>query len=615
MVRVAVVGPFSGPRAAWGELLTDAVAAVTDSALDGLDWDFLDDRGDAAEAVARAGEVVADGGFSAVVGHFNSGGARAALPYYRAAALPAVFPLATEPGLLTGYPGAALRLCPDDDGQARVLVRACGQRGDVYVVSDGSGYGDALATRVEAVAGERAVRRGSPADVEGGSLVLCGAHHGVADLLRHHTFVADRVVVTDDCDIPEFADLAGPAASNVSVARLTGGPRTVVVTAVTAVAACLTKHPELRHGELLDAIRGELALELDADGDLACGSSGTGWEVAPVRRTEPVAATVSVIGAGITGLCAAADLAESGIPVRLWDGGADTSATAVSGGLVRSFALSAPARELACRSMRMLWGTPERGPAHGFRRTGALTLFGPEHEDAVVASGAEIWRPARLRHHWPDVDTSGLAGAVWEPDGGYVVAPVAMAALRDRVIRAGASIRRERVSSLATIDTPGVVVAAGCAGPDLLADSWPPDLPTRTKRIRYGIFDRAGHNLPTIVDLITDMWARPDGAHGLLVGVPVDEWDVPARGGSGLSTEQVDLIRAGVRGRLPFVEQAEFLVGRYGTDLYTEDGPLLVTPSASRQVLFVGAGSGGGFKSAPAVGQQVTEVVRGWTGT
>ena len=75
--RVAVVGPFSGPRAAWGRLLRDSAAH---EAHPWLHWDFHDDRGDGPVGESVAAAVVAHGGYDAVIGHFNSGGAALAQP-------------------------------------------------------------------------------------------------------------------------------------------------------------------------------------------------------------------------------------------------------------------------------------------------------------------------------------------------------------------------------------------------------------------------------------------------------------------------------------------------------------------------------------------------------
>ena len=135
--RIALVAPFAGPRAEWGELLTDSVRALPYAQ---VEWVWFDDRGEAATAAERAAEIADDGGFAAVVGHFNSAGAAEVLAAYHEAGLVLLLPLATAPGLLRGRPNLALRLCPSDEGQAAAIVRAGRSGGAVRmsVLDDGS---------------------------------------------------------------------------------------------------------------------------------------------------------------------------------------------------------------------------------------------------------------------------------------------------------------------------------------------------------------------------------------------------------------------------------------------------------------------------------------------
>ncbi|MFD7323667.1 FAD-dependent oxidoreductase [Streptomyces sp. NPDC059875] len=143
--RGAVVGPFSGPRAAWGEHLERAAA------LHGaVNWELYDDRGEAETARQIAEAVVAEGRHTLVIGHFNSAGARAALPVYRKGGLPVLLPLATTPDLLADSAGTVLRWCPDDRAQATDLLRAVGAAGHtrIAVTHDGTAYGEGLARLV-----------------------------------------------------------------------------------------------------------------------------------------------------------------------------------------------------------------------------------------------------------------------------------------------------------------------------------------------------------------------------------------------------------------------------------------------------------------------------------
>jgi hypothetical protein len=255
--RVAVVGPLTGPRAAWGELLTDGVAAARAP----VSWVTFDDHGDVSQARARAAEVVADGSFAAVIGHFNSLGAIEALPLYRGASLPVVLPLATHPDLAGDY---ALRLCPDDNAQAAAIAAACAASSwpnRIVVVHDGTHYGRELAERIRIAASLPAtVHDDWPARLDRSAVVLTGVHHGVAAILSRRPPEAASVLVTDDCDVPEFAELAGGAVTGVRVARLAGGPGGRVS----------GQHPQLRGAALTAALKAELSHAEPA---------GTGWSI------------------------------------------------------------------------------------------------------------------------------------------------------------------------------------------------------------------------------------------------------------------------------------------------------------------------------------------------
>ena len=622
-VKVAVVGPLSGPRAAWGRLLVDAAAALPHSR---VSWSLFDDQGDIAFAAARAKDVVDDGGFAAVIGHFNSLGAHAALPLYRSAGLPVLLPLATAPGLPDGGSQLVMRFCPDDDAQSAAIVRACRERGlpRIAVAHDGGGYGRRLARRVLAAASDHLLAE--PArwpEAPQTPVVLCGVHHAVARMLAQQAAGAALVLVPDDCDIPEFATLTATSTAEILVARLAGGPFTRVVAAFAALAGALDKRPRLRGGPLLDAVRGEAAEGF--------ASRESGWELAPVRPRargrSGARFDVAVVGGGVVGRAAAAELAERGASVALLDPGLRFSASAVSGALVRAYEPEQPQRRLAVRATQLLWGRQAVAARHGFRRTGSLVLLGQEHLAEAVAGVAELRAAGlsadllsvdQLAGRWPDVDTDGIYGAVWEPGAGYAIAPVMLAALLDRARRAGVTVSGRRVRELADggvvplsgrpIRADVVVVAAGCGSVELLGDRWPPDRPAQTRPVRYGIVDAGGRRLPSIIDLTSGLWGRPDGHRAFLVGRAVDEWQVPVQSGRGLTGEQLDWIRAGARRRLPFLATAEVLATRFGTDLYLAGGPLLGVIQGSPPTVAATGWSGSGFKTAAAAAEHSAAV-------
>ncbi|WP_218278153.1 ABC transporter substrate-binding protein, partial [Pseudomonas sp. HMWF006] len=99
---VGIVGPLTGPRAAYGEWLRRAAQG---SALP-LVW--ADDAADPVAAVDAAHRLLAAGA-EVVIGHFNSECARAAGALYRAAGVPLLLPAATAADLCQSV--GAFRLC------------------------------------------------------------------------------------------------------------------------------------------------------------------------------------------------------------------------------------------------------------------------------------------------------------------------------------------------------------------------------------------------------------------------------------------------------------------------------------------------------------------------
>ncbi len=249
---VAVVGPLTGPRAAWGELLSAGIAASSQAA---IRWATFDDRGDIGQARARATEVIAAGGFAAVIGHFNSLGAIEALPLYQDAGLAVVLPLATSPDIAGEL---AITLSPDDNAQVTAIAAACAAAPDcdrIIVITDGTRYGRELAMRIRGHALLPVfIADDWPAELGGSAVVLAGVHHSVAAIATRRPPGVRPVFVTDDCDVPEFAELAGDSAAGLQVACLAGGPEGRVAAGFDALAAVLGAQPELRGAALVAAL-------------------------------------------------------------------------------------------------------------------------------------------------------------------------------------------------------------------------------------------------------------------------------------------------------------------------------------------------------------------------
>ncbi|WP_329114286.1 FAD-dependent oxidoreductase [Streptomyces sp. NBC_01465] len=647
--KVAVVGLVGVPADPRGQWFTEAAATVPHLP---VHWEVFAHRGGTDDAVAVAEEVVADGGFAAVVAGLREEDGEAALRVYRKAGLPVLLPLAAVPGDGKETDDTVLRMYPPDSGQAAAVARACRDHGvrRLAVLHDGSERGRRLAGRLSRRTGG-AESTGPVAEEHqewpggdwSGAVALCGTPSGVAGLLRRDPSVAGQLVIlTDDCVLPATGpDDPRPEGSTVVVARPAGGGAARTAAAFAALGSALAKHPHQRGAALIGSVRGELGESTGPRGE----TPYDGWQVGPRRLFPrlPAAPTeqhfeVAVIGGGLVGRATAAELAEAGASVVLVDDGTPgSSASTVSGGLIRAFELDEGERSLACEAYLALWGRPELAPAYGFRRTGALVLLGPaDLEPAADSVGqlrelgipAETVTVAGLNSRWPDLRTDGIAGAVWEPGAGYARGAVALAALLDRARLAGVRVlSRHHVDSLTTgpegaavlecsvvrdgdrtrgrVTADVAVVAAGCATPALLGERWPAGQPAASKLIRYGIFEAGGRRLPTIVDAVTGVWARPDGEDGLLAGYPFDEWNVPVAPSTVPDDQQVRWMRDGVSPRLPFLADARLLTGSSGTDLFVEGGrPVLGRLSGLPHTVVAAGWSGAGFKTSPAAARR-----------
>jgi glycine/D-amino acid oxidase-like deaminating enzyme len=649
-VRVAVVGPFTGPRAAWGELLTRAMRRHR---FPGIAWDPIDDRGDTELARQRAEEIVAAGRHAAVLGHFNSHGAAAALPLYRRVRLPVLLPLSTGAGLLDAAGGVALRWCADDHGQVVALTEFAQRRGarELLVTDDGSTSGGKLALsfldQVEPpVTVSRLDEENPPAT---GTIAVCGMHYSAAATacrLRAGGFQGDLLFV-DDCAVPEFRDLLGEHGESAYVARLAGGAGRHVEESFAALTGALIAGPALTGTDLLAMIRAHAGLRFTSTGDPQWTEGETGWEVVRLREAfatpnlppapaETPELDTIVIGTGIIGVSTAATLAERGHRVAMIGPGPDApSATRHSGGLVRAYEPDGRARALGIRAFQLLWARPlAESRTYGFHRTESLVLLGPsdvvEAERGVTQLNeagilAELIDPDEVRRRWPDLRVPDVAAAVWEPGGGYAAAMAAASAYRAHALRQGAldwhakvnAIRPHQTGVLLETDQ-GQVVARTAV---LATGSRVPDIRTRTniaigptarvKRIRYGHFDARGRALPSMADLVTGMWARPNAeGESFLMGRPVDEWDVVPTGGDALTPDQVDHIRSGGVHRWPWLADAEYLGGRFGADMYGTTGPLVGPVCQDIPLIAAGVFSGGGLKTAPAAAELAADAVR-----
>jgi glycine/D-amino acid oxidase-like deaminating enzyme len=349
-------------------------------------------------------------------------------------------------------------------------------------------------------------------------------------------------------------------------------------------------------------------------------------------------AEVIIIGGGVHGASLAFHLALRGVRATVLERQfVGAGATGRSSGLVRMHYDTAVEARLAWESFAYFRSWGERvGGACGFTRTGFLQIVGAQQAEALRANVAMQQRvgipttvitAAEIRQLAPAfaVDDSELAA--YEPESGYAMpsdtANALMSAARDRgaalvqgCVVTGITVVGGRVTGVETTlgcyAAPVVVNAAGAwagrinalAGLNLPYDTWrhetmfvarPPALAT-------------GH--PAVIDFPNDMYFRPEGGLtlvGLEDGNPLGE----------SPDSDTDQARAGfveraierICRRVPAMQDGGLQSAHGGYDGITPDQHAMLG-AAGPEGFFLDCGhSGAGFKTAPAVGRCMAELI------
>ena len=241
--------------------------------------------------------------------------------------------------------------------------------------------------------------------------------------------------------------------------------------------------------------------------------------------------------------------------------------------------------------------------------------------------------PGEIGEVEPELSTDGVAGAAYEPEGGFADAQkmclgwFAAAASRGLRHRLGCTVRGLRVESgrVTGIETDRGFTAAGTVV--LATGAWTNDLlrplgaeqPIELRRLQVVVGRRApGEPLPSAVcsDAVSNVVVRPDRGRRFcavayagedLLAV-ADDCDHAASPG------YADIVRRSVGERYPRL--AEFAVERAFAGPYdiTPDWNPIIGPCPGIEGLYLAVGwSGHGFKLSPAVGDVVAAEVTGRT--
>lgn len=355
-------------------------------------------------------------------------------------------------------------------------------------------------------------------------------------------------------------------------------------------------------------------------------------------------ADVVVIGAGLFGTSIAFQLARSGAgSVALLE--RDTVAagdSSLSFSMVRRhYSNEAPAR-LAMRGVEVIknWADEVGSGDSGYVGTGYLMTCDAErlprlerNVERLASWGVEttVVEPEKIAELEPLLSLQGLAGAAYEPDGGFAdadkmtlgwFAAGVREGIRPLLGRTAEALRVSggRITGVETeqgfLASPVVVNAAGAWGAEL-ARTAGVEVPISLRRVQVALVrqppDRPQARL-TFSDLVSNLVLRPDRAGLALVVAYQPAEPLAARDDCRREIDEgyEASVRAALRSRVPAYEDVAWVGGFAGAYDYTPDWNPIVGWAPDVEGLYLALGwSGHGFKLAPAVGEVVAADVLG----
>ncbi len=354
----------------------------------------------------------------------------------------------------------------------------------------------------------------------------------------------------------------------------------------------------------------------------------------------------AIVGAGIVGLATAYALCREGEgSVALFDRGMPGSGdSGRSFSMVRRHYSNEVTARLAIAGSRTIrdWHDEVGVADAGFVPCGYLLTVPPELADACRGNVAKLrslnldtrfLETGEIHEIEPELSLVGVAGAAYEPDGGFAdaqkmclgwFAAAASRGLRHHLGRAVGSIRVEagRAVGLETPDgfvpTGQIVLATGAWANDLLRPLGA-EQPIELRRLQVLVGRTPpGGPLPSAVcsDAVTNVVVRPDRGRQFCAVAYAGE-DLLERADDcdhNLSSGYEDAVRRGLRTRYPALAGFELVRGFAGPYDVTPDWNPIIGPCPGVEGLYLAVGwSGHGFKLSPAVGEVVAAEVTGRT--
>ena len=350
----------------------------------------------------------------------------------------------------------------------------------------------------------------------------------------------------------------------------------------------------------------------------------------------------AIVGAGLVGLATAHALCRDRAgSVALYDRGMPAGGdSGRSFSMVRRHYSNAVTARLAMAGSRtiMRWEEEVGVADAGYVRCGYLLTVPEEQAEAcrgnvsmlqALGLDTQFLEAGEIRNVEPELSSDGIAGAAYEPEGGFAdaqkmclgwFAAATSRGLRSHLGRMVGSIRVQagRVAGLETVDgfVPAgrVILASGAWANDLLRPLGA-EQPIELRRLQVLIGRAArGGPLPSAVcsDAATNVVVRPDRGRQFCAVAYAGE-DLLDRADEcdhGLSAGYEDAVRRGLRARYPRLADFELVRGFAGPYDVTPDWNPIIGPCPRIEGLYLAVGwSGHGFKLSPAVGEVVAAEV------
>ncbi len=350
-------------------------------------------------------------------------------------------------------------------------------------------------------------------------------------------------------------------------------------------------------------------------------------------------ADVVVIGAGVQGASLAFHLARRGASVVVVErASVAAGATGRSSGFVRMhYDVEAESR-LAWASLPWFreWADRVGEGSCDFVHTGFVQLVPPDLVAALRANvamhrrvgiDAQLIDAAEVARLLPGVVTDDVEVAGYEPLSGYADPTATASGFLAAARRAGARylggtrasvvVESDRVVAVTTdkgrITTPVAVDAAGAwaaevaatAGVEVPVEAW------RHDTAYFGLPDGRDARFPIVIDQAHEVYFRPEGRDMMLVGLESGNTigGSPDRPQEEMSGATLDAMVDAICARLPWMEAGTLRTAHGGQDGITPDQHAILGQAGPDGFYLDCGHSGTGFKTAPAVGLCLAELI------